>query len=184
MVVLAMASTRLDDWGAIHDAEISLVLEEAPLPSGTWVDALLAKAPFVWRAEAEADKVADAIEELPPELRLIVRDSAGRFARLMQADHLALRVEGVVGNACTRVHADYTDVRLIRTLAGPGTDYAPPGADEGKLKRVPTGWTGLFKGVLYPSRNGQVHAPCLHRSPPIEGSGEVRLVLVIDTVRR
>jgi hypothetical protein len=183
MTVLAMAMPHQDDWGAIHDGETPLVLEAAVPPSGAWVDALLAQAPFAWRAQAPADRVADAMAELPPELRAIVREAACRFARLMQADHLALRVEGVVGNACTRVHADYTDVRLIRTLAGPGTDYAPPGTDEGKLQRVPTGWTGLFKGVLYRSRDGKSHAPCLHRSPPIEGSGEVRLVLVIDTVR-
>ena len=38
----------------------------------------------------------------------------------------------------------------------------------------------LFKGHEF----GAGHKPCLHRSPPIEDSGERRLVLVIDTPAR
>jgi hypothetical protein len=176
------ADPRVPDWSAIHDPDTPVLLLPMAAPRGGWVAKLLRSAPFSWRAEAAPDELAAALPGLPPGLRAAVDELALPFAGLMQARRLSLRLEGIVGNACTRVHADYTDVRLIRTLAGPGTDYAPPGADSGRLSRVPTGWTGLFKGTLYRGRDGAPHMPCLHRSPPIEGTGEARLLLVIDTV--
>lgn len=182
MAVLQLAVPPEPDWSAIHDPDTPVLLLPMPAPRGRWVQRLLREAPFAWRAEATPDGLATALPGLPPELAALIDELAHPFARVMLADRLSLRVEGIVGNACTRVHADYTDVRLIRTLAGPGTDYAPPGADAGRLARVPTGWTGLFKGTLYRSRTGAGHLPCLHRSPPIDGTGETRLLLVIDTV--
>jgi hypothetical protein len=90
-----------------------------------------------------------------------------------------LRLEGITTDACRRIHADYTDLRLITTYAGPGTDYLPRFAtpNEGNLQRLATGDIGLFKGRLHAAG----HEPCLHRSPPIAGTGAARLVLVIDS---
>ena len=91
---------------------------------------------------------------------------------------MRVRLEGVIGNACWKVHADYTDPRLITTDAGPGTDYAPHGEGDCCLERVPTGAIGLFKGRKF----APDHLPCFHRSPPIIDTGERRLMLVIDTL--
>ncbi|MFN3592920.1 MAG: DUF1826 domain-containing protein, partial [Thermaurantiacus sp.] len=121
--------------------------------------------------------------EAPDALREMVSAHARRFADLMGAELVSVRIEGITSNACTRVHADFTDVRLIRTLAGPGTDHAPDGDPQAPLSRIPTGHIGLFKGRRYPGADGCCHQPCLHRSPPIEGTGLRRLVLVIDTGR-
>jgi hypothetical protein len=172
-----------DSWAAIHRADTPLVLEPAAPPQGAWVDRLLAGPPFAWRAEGPPEALAGLLPDAPAELRALVDAAAHRFAHRMGCTRLKLRVELVDSNACTKVHADYTDVRLIQTLAGPGTDYAPRGDADAPLARVPTGWTGLFKGALYPARDGKAHAPCLHRSPPIAGSGVRRLLLVLDSAK-
>jgi hypothetical protein len=178
----ARVAPDLDPWDAIHDRSTPMLLEQAPAPEAPWVADLLAQAPFTWRVEGPAEMVAGLLTIAPTALQEMVAAHARRFAHLMAAPNLSVRVEGITGNACTRVHADYTDVRLIQTLAGPGTDYAPDGDPEAPLARVPTGWIGLFKGRSYPGADNCCHQPCLHRSPPIAGTGERRLVLVIDTV--
>ncbi len=180
----ARASRAADDrWAAIHDPATPLVVEPEAAPDAPWVADLLARAPFAWRVTGPAGTVAAMLADAPDALRAIVSASACRLARLMGISHVAVRVEGITTNACTRLHADMTDVRLIRTLAGPGTEYATGEDPQAPLARLPTGWIGLFKGRAYPGADGCRHQPCLHRSPPIEHSGERRLVLVIDTAR-
>jgi hypothetical protein len=115
-------------------------------------------------------------------LRRDVELLAQRFVRLMGCETVRLRLEGVTSDACRKIHGDYTDVRLITTYFGPGTQYIPYSrpVDEAELIDLPTGWIGLFKGRNFDPE----HAPCMHRSPPIIASGEKRLVLVIDTPLR
>ncbi len=169
-----------DDWARIHDVDHPLVLDERrqPLDVAT-IAQLIARAPFTTRSEGPVATIADDLADLPAPLVADVAALARRFADLMGVDDVRVRVEGVTGNACTRMHADYTDVRLITTYAGPGTDYVE-GDDTCCPKRVPQGWVGLFKGNLY----GRGHAPCQHRSPAVANTGERRLVLVIDTPSR
>ena len=47
------------------------------------------------------------------------------------------------------------------------------------LWSIGAGDIALVKGWLF----GEGHDPCLHRSPPIAGTGERRLLLAIDTPR-
>lgn len=102
-----------------------------------------------------------------------------RYRTLMQVDHLRFRLEGITSNACWKIHADYTDIRLITTYEGPTTQYIPVGAptDEAYLREVPLGAIALFKGRNY----AEGHAPCFHRSPPAADMNARRLILVIDT---
>jgi len=172
-----------DPWAAIHDPAVPLVVEEGAPPSELWVEALLASAPFAWRATGAADEVADLFPEAPAPLRARIAALTERFSALMGAPILTVRVEGVTGNACTRMHADFTDVRLILTLAGPGTEHWGGDDPMAPIQQLPAGYIGLFKGRTYPGTGRARHAPCLHRSPPIEGTGARRLMLVIDTVR-
>lgn len=171
----------LNDWTRIHERVCPLVLEERrqPLRDATLAD-LLAQDPFTKRAEGPVGNLRTQLADLPRDLVDDVIDLATRFAEMMNVDAVRVRIERVDSNACKKVHADYTDVRLITTYAGPGTDYAPIGDEGCCLERVPTAWVGLFKGRTY----AQDHDPCLHRSPPIEGSGEKRLMVVIDTPLR
>ena len=108
-----------------------------------------------------------------------IADLARRFAGLMASPHLHLRLDPVDGDACRRFHVDNVPARLLCTYRGPGTEYgiARDGADPDPVHRMATGAVGLFRGRGWPGA-----PPALvHRSPPIAGTGAVRLVLVLDT---
>jgi hypothetical protein len=184
--MIATYAEVIEDWTRIYDRDCPLVLEEREQPLDQKdVAPLLAKAPFAIRAEGDVDTLAEQLSELPATLIADIAELAARFAQLTDNNALRVRVEGVTTNACKKVHADYTDVRLITTYAGLGTDYAPHCDPECCLARMPVGAIGLFKGRLFARLNSEDgHEPCLHRSPPIEGSGAARLVLVIDTPLR
>lgn len=168
-------------WEAIRDPRTRIVIDENAvlLPRGD-IQPLLDIAPFGHRAAGRPDAILADMPPLPDALGAAIADLAADFARVMGCDTVRVRLEGVTGNACRKVHADYTDLRLICTLAGPGTDYTLGDDPDGALLRIPTGMVALFKGHEF----GPGHAACLHRSPPIEDSGERRLVLVIDTPAR
>jgi hypothetical protein len=143
---------------------------------------MLKSAPFSQLAEGSVAAAVDSLTGIALPLRRDIEQLAGRFSALMGCDSIRLRLEGVVSDACRKIHGDYTDVRLITTYAGPGTQYIPhcKSGNEAELVDMPTGWIGLFKGRDF----NPGHAPCMHRSPPIIASGERRLVLVIDTPLR
>lgn len=103
------------------------------------------------------------------------------FAALMGARWLRLRLDVVTNNACRRFHTDAVTARLVCTFRGPGTQYgiAPDGHDPAEIRTVPTGDPILLRGTLWPTRE---ETGFRHRSPPIEGSGKSRLVLVLDPI--
>lgn len=178
----AAETLLMDQWAQVHDRDCPLHLEprDPPLSDAT-LAAMLALEPHMRRYEGEPGGVRAAFADLPDDLVADVETLSRRFAQIMKVSAMRVRIERTDSNACRKVHADYTDVRLITTYAGPGTDIAPH-ADDGDrsdccLERVPTGWVGLFKGRTYDAD----HRPCFHRSPPAADMGEKRLVLVIDT---
>lgn len=177
----AIARPVPSDWPAVARADVPLVLEPRdPAPFAQAAERLIDAMPFALRVEGEAATIGDALAALSPVLRADTAMLAARFAALMGVDSVRVRVEAISGDACRKFHADYTDLRLITSWAGPGTDWLPPGAAETEFERVPTGWIGLFKGHLF----ADGHPPCIHRSPPIAATGDRRLVLVIDTPAR
>lgn len=103
------------------------------------------------------------------------------FADLMQARWLRLRLQAVTSNACRKFHIDAITARLVCTYRGTGTQYgiSTDGLDPTRVFTVPTGAPILLRGTLWP---GKPTSGILHRSPPIEGSGETRLVLVLDPI--
>lgn len=117
---------------------------------------------------AERDMLADDIVAL-----------AKAFAELMAARYLRLRIEVVTTNSCRKFHIDNVKARLICAYRGTGTQYgtSPDEADPSRVEVVPTGAPILLRGKkwpVHPSTNLR------HRSPPIEGTGETRLLLVLD----
>ena len=121
-----------------------------------------------------------------PALHRALIEDAARLAELfcaaMGLAKLELRLEVVRTDSCRKFHADYVTARLITTYVGEGTDWL----DEDDAARVAAGETplqinrlgpfdiGLFKGKLATER------PAIHRSPPIAGTGAVRLLLVLN----
>jgi hypothetical protein len=169
-----------EDWSDIRNVDKPVVIEDRQLGLlATAALALAEQAPFERRGEGEVSVAIAALGELPEPLTKDITSLAERFARLMGVSTIRVRLEAICSNACRKVHSDYTDVRLITTYAGPGTDYLPHGAEisEALLLRMNAGEIGLFKGRTF----SEGHAPCFHRSPPVGDTGEKRLVLVIDT---
>ncbi len=106
---------------------------------------------------------------------------AARFAALLSPKFLRLRLDVITTNACRKFHIDAITARLVCTYRGTGTQYgiSTDNADPSRVFTVQTGTPILLRGTLWPA---EPPAGLLHRSPPIEGSGETRLVLVLDPV--
>lgn len=106
---------------------------------------------------------------------------ADMFGDLMNARFLRLRLDVVTTNACEKFHIDPITARLVCTYRGTGTQYgiSTDGNDPKRVFTVQTGAPILLRGRLW---HEQSPPGLLHRSPPIEGTGETRFVLVLDPV--
>ncbi|VVT00922.1 DUF1826 domain-containing protein [Erythrobacter sp. EC-HK427] len=166
-------------WDKIADGNTYLVIE--PRDSSQFCQAaqmLLELPPFSRIAEGRVPVALSQIRDLPEAIFRDIEGLATRFAQLATSDHVRIRLEQITTNSCRKLHADYTDLRLITTYAGPGTQIPTDNNPQAQiLLDVPTGHVGVFKGRRY----GNGHAPCYHRSPSAGDLGIKRLVLVIDT---
>ncbi len=172
----------------IHRPAVQLALWQRPRPASlAWLDAVdLAAiadidcwidAPF--RADAVADQLhAAGFPAQPATAALaadIVRQMRG-FATITQSPRLRLRLDVVETDACRRFHMDYVSVRLLLPLVGPGTQWIMADAPrDAPVQQLQPGHVGLFKGRL-----AVAEPAVLHRSPPIAGTGQRRLLLVLD----
>lgn len=106
---------------------------------------------------------------------------AGSFVALASARYLRLRLDVVTTNACKKFHIDYLSARMVCTYRGRGTQYgyAHEGAVPQEIFHVPTGAPLLMRGKHWPNTPSSI---LMHRSPPIEGTGETRLVMVFDPI--
>jgi len=106
---------------------------------------------------------------------------ANIFADVMDPPLLRVRLDKVTSNACRKFHVDALTARLICTYRGTGTQYgvSHTQADPDRIFTVPAGSPFVLRGTKWPTTSA---SGLLHRSPPIEGSGETRLVLVLDPV--
>lgn len=157
-----------------------------------WLDGLdpqnLPRGRVILRPDAVQDTVAHLCDDAQlPEgserdwLEDDITILAEIFSDLMSAPYLRLRLDVVTTNACRKFHIDALTGRLVCTYRGTGTQYgmSTDGADPKRIFTVQTGAPILLRGTLWPA---QPPSGLLHRSPPIEGSGESRLVLVLDPV--
>ena len=106
---------------------------------------------------------------------------ADAFVRIMKAPYLQLRLDVVSDNACRKFHVDMVRARLICTYRGRGTQYGvlQNGDEPEDIFSVPTGDPILLRGMRWPDRQP---GTLRHRSPPIAGTGETRLIFVLDAV--
>ena len=178
-------------------AQLGLVIIDGEPPPGIdrAIDALCVDRLPNFRLEGPVALVAgwlDSVSQAPgllPAQGWIVADVAAqarRFADVTGSMRLALKLEVVRDNACRKLHHDYVTHRAVCTYRGPGTQWLPRAREAAlgdERETVPDYWlapvsrfaTALFAGVLLPGAR-----PILHRSPPIAGTGEVRLVLTIN----
>lgn len=177
---------------AIHkDGCAAAIWRRQPQPAfQEWVDNLAPEHLPSGRLILQVDKVRDAVAVLcemaetptSEHRERLVDDCAalaGVFAGVTGAPYLRFRLDAVSGDACRRFHVDAMTTRLICTYRGPGTQYgvSRDGDPPTRVFSVPTGAPIVLRGSRYPTgpKTG-----LLHRSPPIEGTGQTRLVLVLD----
>ncbi|MEM7067770.1 MAG: DUF1826 domain-containing protein [Pseudomonadota bacterium] len=157
-----------------------------------WIDGLepdrLPKARLILPPTQVRDAVAQICDLCGtpdcPERQMLADDTsalAAIFGDIMPVSHLQLRFDVVSDNVCRKFHIDAVTARLVCTYRGSGTQYgiSTDGAEPKRVFSVPTGSAMLLRGTLWPE---QPKSGLLHRSPPIEGTGETRLLLVLDPV--
>ena len=169
------------------------IWQRQPLPAfQTWIDGVDPEnLPSAWlilkpqRVLSVLSGLCDTslMPEGPHRQRLIedIAALSHLFCDLMDAPYVRLRLSRVTANACRKFHIDAMTARLVCIYRGTETQYgnSVDGADPERIFTVPTGTPILLRGTLWPE---QPRAGLLHRSPPIEGSGETRLVLVLDPI--
>lgn len=139
-----------------------------------------------------------------PEVRAWAGDVAllaTLFTRLLGTDSFQASLATVHTNKCCKFHSDYKPLRLVCTYAGPGTEWvddrdvdrAELGHEEScfdtanarivprgsSVQRARAGDVVLLKGELFPGYAGR---GAIHRSPPIESTGERRIVFTLDAL--
>lgn len=111
-----------------------------------------------------------------------IQDLANHFSTVMGVRGLRLRLDVVTTNACRKFHIDAVKARLICTYLGEATQLGEAGPDEQEPARVisvPETSPIVLRGTKW---LGDGATRLRHRSPPIEGSGETRLLLVLDPI--
>lgn len=169
------------------------IWRRSPLPRfQNWIDSLSCEHLPSMRVILHANQVCEALLNIAnacgtpdcPERDLLVDDAAALaaiFAKIMRADYLRLRLDVVAENACPNFRTDAVTARLVCTYRGTGTQYgiSTGKGDPNPVHTVPTGSPIILRGSRWPetSKSG-----LFHRFPSIEGTGETRLVLVLDPI--
>ncbi|MCP5203354.1 MAG: DUF1826 domain-containing protein [Pseudomonadales bacterium] len=123
--------------------------------------------------------------------RADLRRLANLFAGVSEGRNLQFRLLTTDRDDCRRFHLDRTHLRLLCTYRGPGTEWLTDsqvdreaqarGAPNesiirfGQASRFEPFWVGIMRGDPGNIGNGLVH-----RSPPITGSGEIRVLFCLD----
>lgn len=176
-----------------HPGCAAAVWRRDPLPSfQSWIDTLeprhLPKARVILRPKDVRDAAFQICETSGTpdcdEREMLIDDAAALadlLAGVMRVPCLRLRFDVVTTNACRKFHIDTVTARLVCTYRGTGTQYgvSTNGTDPGCIFTVPTGAPILLRGTSWPEHP---KSGLLHRSPPIAGTGETRLVLVLDPI--
>lgn len=165
---------------------------QTPLETQFWLDDLEPSVLPKGRVVLPVDAVPDAVNQLfdmsgVPQcenrdwLMQDITTLAQVYATLMDTKTVRLRLDVITTNACRKFHIDAVTSRLVCTYRGTGTQYGVSrgGDDPHRVFTVATGAPILLRGTLWPPN---LPFDILHRSPPIEGTGETRLVLVLDPV--
>ncbi|HMQ13180.1 MAG TPA: DUF1826 domain-containing protein [Candidatus Competibacter phosphatis] len=187
-----------DLFQRIHDTDVELIIWERPLACelGRWLEALPVdqlpnRRVLVLRADLRPalTVIFDAAGTPGGAMRDALLDDLIRLATLfmdtLDSGRVDIRLETVQHDACWKFHRDNVAARLVTTYRGPGTQWVRPHDNamalavqksyQGIIQHFPKHAVGLFKG----SRAGPASG-IVHRSPPISGSGVVRLLLCLN----
>ena len=194
----------LEALSGIHERDTAMVIGERrlPAPLAPWLAAWAPHAPHVDTKVDVGEDLSPVLLGLPPGpmrdwFHTDLQELVVSFGRVAGVRRFRLVAGPVRNDSCRRFHVDHLRLRLITTYLGPGTEWVDQGnvdftaldhpescdcdnppslvRDEGKIQRATAGDVLLMKGDLYSNDvRGQVH-----RSPPIDGTGVVRHVVVL-----
>ena len=185
-------ATRLEDLPRFRDPDCAALVWNRLAPQGLkdWINGLDPAHLPRWRevvaAEVVSEAVLDACEEAgTPECEertapiADIQALSHAFAELMETSFVQLRLDVIKSNACRRFHVDAITARMVCTYRGTGTQFGTShgGQEPTRIHTVSSQSPIFLRGSLWsetPASN------LLHRSPPIEGTGETRLLLVLD----
>lgn len=190
---VSVASTPKGLKAIKDDACAAAIWRRQPLKTfQDWIDSLaptqLPRARMILCPELVHQALSEIVEVsgLPASLEqeMLVDDIsalAHMFSSVMETPYLRLRLDVINNNACRKFHTDAVKARLVCTYRGTGTQYgiATQLAEPACVFTVPTSSPILLRGTLWPT---QPASSLRHRSPQIEGTGQTRLVLVLDPV--
>lgn len=195
MTVSALESFARSSSAAVLDEIIepdcNLTIWERPCPEGleTLFDQNTSDARFTTQlteleSHLETALTASGFADLPVRALLIedVVQLSEKYGKIMGLDEVEIRLEIITTNSCRKWHSDYVKARLISTYVGTGTQWLDSqdasrvrdGQEPQRINTMAAGHVGLFKGKM------STEWPAIHRSPPIAGTGETRLLLVIN----
>jgi len=202
-------STSIQNWAVGNDPEVLQRIDQSEVNIAIFnrdvsaMDAALESLrqhDFEFRANGDVETVLHAITHATAlkDYVLIQQDIKYLFTLFSEAagaGSYKLLLTTVSNNMCRKFHTDINDLRMLCTYVGPGTlwlteDNANRAAlkhfadndsivlDNSKIKQAQTGAAVILKGAVYPKEGTKA---ILHRSPTIEGSGQNRVLLRIDT---
>ena len=182
----------------ILQKHVQLAIWKRKLPIGftNWLSLLQAEQLPNFRVLARSSNLRKILQTLlkscgtPDEnmQRILVGDIeylVSLFAKIAQTDCVDIRLETITNDACWKYHQDHVPVRLLTTYLGPATQWVKPTYSEyalrdqtqfaGPIENMETLDVSIFKGRCAKNCDGIVH-----RSPPINSSGETRLLLCLN----
>ncbi|MEO1170725.1 MAG: DUF1826 domain-containing protein, partial [Myxococcota bacterium] len=187
------------------------LLRRALTPQELRVYRRVAETPWETRATLDLNRLDVGIEALvarveDDEAAALIRSEVARwatcFAPLVDQRHVEAQLSSVTSDMCRKFHTDWVSLRLLCTLVGPATEWLRDedvdrqslgrfdlGLDEANravlrsgasIQHAMPGDVVLLKGDAWPGNEGK---GAVHRSPPVESSGERRLLLKLDAAR-
>lgn len=204
---LRRAAAEVEVGQRLARHEVNLVAWHRELPTGLaaqlveWAQRFPAR--FDQLVDVPNDDLSAAtlglVEPARAWLTMDVARLVARLAHVADARRVHVSFGAVRTDQCRKFHVDYVRYRLVTTYVGPGTEWVPDDAvrrealdhppdcpcdankeivrDASAIRHAIPGEVILMKGAVHPDHRGAVH-----RSPPIEGTGQVRVVLIASTV--
>jgi hypothetical protein len=134
---------------------------------------------------SELDQV-DARNAAMRELLIIdIETLAHAFAQIAQSKQVDIRLERIEDNACRLFHRDSVHFRLLTTYRGPSTEWVEPEFAQIALRNsgrfcLPIRCLEDYDVAIFKGSHSAQDRGVVHRSPPIERTGETRLLLCIN----
>lgn len=185
---------------AVHRASVGMAVWRRSMPETlkSWADRLAASTDAdvgarlllpIEHCEDELDKALrnDGVLPCPvgEPFKREIADLVRVFADVAGLQSVDVRLETVKGDACWKFHVDRVAFRLLCTYSGPGTQYVPPDFGQQAIAQQrnytgPLGIVETYDVALFKGAEASGHDGIVHRSPPIRGSGQSRLLLCLS----